>query len=79
LPSRINCARRASSGHELVVDRLVHDQPGAGRADLAGVQEDGGQRGVEGGVQIGVGEDDVRVLAAQLERHPLHRVARPSA
>ena len=58
---------------EVVVDRLLDEQPGAGRADLAGVQEDRGQRVVEGDLEVGVGEDDVGVLAAQLEGDLLHR------
>ena len=29
---------------------------------------------VDGRIQIGVGEDDIRALAAQLERQPLQRV-----
>ena len=57
---------------ELVVDRLLDQQPGAGRADLAGVQEDRGQREVERHLEVGVGEDDVGVLAAELERDLLH-------
>ena len=58
---------------ELVVDRLLDDQPGAGRADLARVQEDRGEREVEGDLEVGVSEHHVGVLAAELERHPLHR------
>ena len=61
---------------EPVVQRLLDHQPRAGRADLAGVQEDGGEGEVEGGVVVGVGEDDVGVLAAQLEGDPLHRARR---
>ena len=66
-------ARRDQLVDELVVDRLLDDQPGAGRADLAGVQEDRGQREVERGLEVGVGEHDVGVLAAQLEGDLLHR------
>ena len=55
------------------MDRLLDDQPGAGGADLAGVQEDRGQREVERGLAVGVGEDDVGVLAAELEGDLLHR------
>ncbi len=58
---------------ELVVDRLLDQEPGTGRADLAGVQEHRGQREVERRLTVGVGEDDVGVLAAELERDPLHR------
>ena len=58
--------------HEPVVERLLDQQARAGGADLAGVQEDRGERVVEGHVDVGVGEDDVGVLAAELEGHPLH-------
>ena len=58
---------------EVVVDALLHQQPRAGRADLAGVQEDGGEGEVEGHLEVGVGEDDVGVLAAQLEGDLLDR------
>ena len=58
---------------ELVVDLVLDDEPGARRADLAGVQEDGGEGEVEGDVEVGVGEDQVGVLAAELERDLLHR------
>ena len=57
---------------ELVVDRLLDDQPRAGGADLAGVQEDRGEREVEGRLAVGVGEHDVGVLAAELEGDLLH-------
>ena len=52
---------------EVVVDGLLDQQAGAGRADLAGVQEHRREREVEGDLAVGVGEDDVGVLAAQLE------------
>ena len=57
---------------ERVVDRLLDQQPGAGGADLPRVQEDRGERVVEGDVEVGVGEDDVGVLAAELEGDLLH-------
>jgi hypothetical protein len=57
---------------EAVLDRLLDDQPRAGGADLAGVQEDRGQREVERGLAVGVGEDDVGVLAPELEGDLLH-------
>ena len=58
---------------ELVVDALLDQQPRAGRADLAGVQEHGRQGEVQGDLEVGVGEDDVGVLAAELERDLLDR------
>jgi hypothetical protein len=59
--------------HEGVMDRLLDNQPGPGRADLSGVQEHRGQRHVHGGLAVSVGEDDVGVLAAELERELLDR------
>ena len=53
--------------HELVVDALLDQQARACRADLAGVQEHRREREVESDLEVGVGEDDVGVLAAQLE------------
>ena len=53
---------------EPVVDRVLDDRPAAGRADLARVGEGGGQGVVDGGLEVGVVEHDVRALAAHLER-----------
>ena len=61
----------ADLGDEAVVDRVLDDRPAAGRADLAGVDEGRGQRVVDGRLEVGVGEDDVRALAAELEGDPL--------
>ena len=58
---------------DLVVDAVLDHEPRAGRADLSGVQEDRREGVVDRGVEVGVGEDDVGVLAAELERHALHR------
>ena len=54
---------------ELVRDRLLHEQAGAGEADLAGVVVLVG-RGLDRRVEIGVGEDHERALAAELEARP---------
>ena len=62
----------ADRGHELVVDARLDDRPAARRADLARVDERRGQRVIDGGLEIGVGEHDVRALAAELERDALH-------
>ena len=75
-PSRISPRPLDQLVDELVVDRLLDDQPRAGGADLAGVQEDRGERHVERGLAVGVGEDDVGVLAAELEGDLLHRAGR---
>ena len=59
---------------EAVVDAALH--VGAVRADacLAGVAELRGDQPVDGLVEIGVVEDDVRRVAAELERQPLDLV-----
>src|SRR5699024_5537738 len=59
--------------HELVVNRLVQEQSRTGGATLAGVGEDGKERAVDGLVDVGVWEDDVRRLAAKLEGNLLDR------
>ncbi|MCO5557596.1 hypothetical protein L7F22_011162 [Adiantum nelumboides] len=59
-----------------VGDRVLDDQPRAGRADLAGVQEHREHHVVDGELEVGVGEDDVRVLPAQLDGGALHRLGR---
>jgi hypothetical protein len=58
------------------VDGVLQEQPGARRAHLPGVQERAGERGVHGGLEVGVREHDVRVLAAELQRHLLHVLGR---
>ena len=56
---------------EFVVDLLLDEQAAAGGAHLSGVVEDRHRGGGDGDVEVGVGEDDVRRLPAQLERDPL--------
>ena len=51
----------------------LDQDPRARAAVLAGVAEDRHRRRRRGGPEVGVGEDDVRRLAAELERHPLDR------
>ncbi len=58
---------------EAVVQRVLDDQPGAGRTDLPGMQEDGREGEIHGRLEVGVGEHDVRVLAAEFQRDLLHR------
>ncbi len=72
-PIRMSRARAHELVDERVVDRLLDDEPRPGRADLARMQEDRGQGVVESGLDVGVGEDDVGVLAAELEGHLLDR------
>ena len=59
---------------ELLVDRLLHQDAAAGRADFALIDEDAEERAVDGGFEIGVGKENVRRLAAEFERDALHRV-----
>ena len=56
-----------------VVDRLLDQDARARAAVLAGVVEHGVRRRRGGPLQIGVGEDHVRGLAAELERDALDR------
>ena len=46
-------------------------KPRAGAAALSGVTVDRAERPGRGGVEVGVGEHDVRALAAELERDAL--------
>ncbi len=56
---------------EAVVCRLLDQDARAGAAVLAGVSEHGARGGRSRLLQVGVREDHVRRLSAQLERHPL--------
>src|SRR4029077_13150426 len=51
----------------LLVDLLLDEETRAGRADLALVEKDPEERSRDRPRQVGVGEDDVRRLAPQLE------------
>ena len=59
---------------ELVVELVGHQDARARLADLALVQERAEAGALDGQVHVRVVEDDVRRLAAQLQRHLLHRV-----
>ena len=61
---------------EFLVDLLLDEQPAAGGAALAAVEVDGVEGAGDGLLHVGVGEDDVGALAAQLERGALQRVGR---
>src|SRR4029078_4072180 len=52
---------------ESIVDRRLHDRPASCRADLPRMDECGGQRVVDRGLEVGVSEDDVRALPAELQ------------
>ena len=62
-------------GEERVVDGPGDVGPGRGGAVLAAVDERAGRRAARGRLDVGVGEDDERCLAAELEVDPL-QVAR---
>src|SRR6202022_5004159 len=53
--------------HIVVVDRLVHQMPADDHAALALVEEAAVRQSVHPVVQVGVGEHDHRVVAAQFE------------
>ncbi|ENN88749.1 hypothetical protein RHSP_43422 [Rhizobium freirei PRF 81] len=59
---------------ELVVDAFLDQQARGGGAALAVQRIDHEDGGIGGALQIGIGKDDDRVLAAELEMHPLQRV-----
>ncbi len=70
---------RYRGGHALVhlrEDRTLHQQPAAGRAHLARVPERRPHRGDHRGVEVGILEHDVRVLAAEFERDALEILGR---
>ncbi len=60
---------------ELVVNLVLDEQPAAGAAALALVEEQAEVRAFDGGVEVGVGEDDVRALAAQFQADALQVAA----
>ena len=62
---------RLELGDEALLDRLLHEEARAGAADLALVEPDGVDEALDGAVEIGVLEDDVGRLAAELEAEAL--------
>ena len=58
----------AEALEQRLVDALLDQHARAGRAGLAGVLHDGVDQHRHGGVEVGVGEDDLRALAAELQR-----------
>src|SRR5262249_20775786 len=61
---------------ELAVDALLHEQARTRRAHFALIGEGPEERAVHRGVEIRVLEDDVRILATELDRHALDRFGR---
>ena len=59
--------------HDDVVHALFDEQARAGAADVALVEVDAVDDAFDGLIERRVGEDDVRRLAAELEREPLLR------
>ena len=55
--------------HNFVEDFIFNIEPGAGAAALAVVEEDGARRSSNGGVEIDIGENNVRGLSAQFKRY----------
>ena len=58
---------------EAVVHAALHEDPAAGAAVLAGVVEHRAGRRRGGPLEVGIREDDVGALAAELERDGLER------
>ena len=58
---------------EAIEHALLHEDPRARAAILPRVAEHRKRRGSGGGLDVGVGEDHVRRLAPELQRHPLDR------
>ena len=69
-PYASSSARSASRGGELLEDRALHVDPLGAEAHLTAVGEAGPHRAGHRRVQVGVGEDQPGVLAAQLEATP---------
>jgi hypothetical protein len=61
---------------QLVVDAALDDDPARGRAALAGRAEGRPDDPFDGEVEVGVVEDDDRVLAAELQMDVLEAVGR---
>ena len=55
---------------ELVVDLLLDEQPAAGAAALALVEEQAEVRALDGGVEVGVGEDDEQYAEVEQRTEP---------
>ena len=70
MPAACSATRPATSS----ATGASHEQPRAGDAGLALVEEDPAERAARGRIQVGVGEHDVRALAAELERDALQPV-----
>ncbi|MNV51175.1 hypothetical protein D3C71_1432140 [compost metagenome] len=56
---------------KLIVNPVLNQQSGTGGTDLSGIEKHCVQRLIQRHFKVGVGEHDVRILSAQLQRHPL--------
>ena len=70
-PTGTVLARSTTRSMKLVGDRALDEQPAAAVAALAHVEVDAVDDGVERRLEVGVREDELRVLAAELELHLL--------
>ena len=61
-----------------VVDRSLNEQARPRRTHFALIGKRAEERAVHGRIEIRVREDDVGILPAQLDRHALDRLCRPS-
>src|ERR1022692_2532367 len=59
---------------EVLVDRLLHQDTATGGADFALIDEDSEERAVDGGFEIGIGEEDVWRLATEFKGDTLYGV-----
>jgi len=59
-----------------VVDLRGDEQPRSGHAELTGVEDEGLDHGAHGDLDVGVGEDQVRTVAAELHGDRLQVLAR---
>ena len=75
-PTAATRPRRIRAVHELVVDRPVHEHAGAGRAHLARVEEQAHRGAPDGLLEVRVGQDHLRRLASELERHGVNAFGR---
>ena len=78
LPTRVPSRSFSTAVDELLLERVVHllvrDDARRGRAALAGRAERRPHDAVDREVEVGVVQDDDRVLAAELEVHVLERL-----
>ncbi len=72
-PTRSFCTAATSFCGERLVHALLHQQPVRADAGLAGVAVLAGDRARDRRIEVGVVEHDERRVAAELERHLLHR------